>query len=105
MQLAREWELLVARIQTTPDLEHFLWPHSLAELMDVSQHGIVVVIAIYHHVCHALVITQGLPEPKHIPLPQFSLERAKGMQKTLKELLDMAGRVARDASRKAALSE
>lgn len=103
MQLAREWELLVEKIQVIPGLEHFLQPHSLTELMKASQDGIIVVIAIYHHECHALAITQDLPEPKHIPLPQFSLEKAEAMQKSLKELLDLAGRVARDVSRKAML--
>ena len=103
MQLAREWELLVEKIQVIPGLEYFLQPHSLTELMKAPQDGIIVVIAIYHHQCHALAITQELPGPKHIPLPQFSLEKAEAMQKSLKELLDLAGRVARDVSRKAML--
>ena len=103
MQLAREWELLVERIQAVPGLEHFLQPQPLTELMKASQRGIIVVIAIYHHECHALAITPELSEPKHIPLPHFSLEKAEDMQKDLKEILDMAGRVARDASRKATL--
>ncbi|KAH9933736.1 CHAT domain-containing protein [Fomitopsis serialis] len=100
-QLAREWELLVEKIQSTTGFEHFLQPHSLIELMQASQYGIIVVITVYQHQCHALVMQPGSSEPTHIPLFNFNYSKAEAMQKNLKDLLKNAGRAARDVTRSA----
>lgn len=101
--LAREWENIIKKIQSIPQFQQFLQPHGMAELTSASQYGIVIVITVYQHQCHALIIKQNSQQPIDLPLPEFSHQQAIDMQQTLKRLLHDAGRVARGSSRSARL--
>ncbi|KAH6902034.1 CHAT domain-containing protein, partial [Coprinopsis sp. MPI-PUGE-AT-0042] len=77
LSLARRWDDLLKTVRSIPGFESFLQPlpcSSLLQHLPVS--GPVVVINVGEQQCDAIALLAGLDEPLHIPLPNFSLEKA-----------------------------
>ncbi|KAH6911835.1 TPR-like protein [Coprinopsis sp. MPI-PUGE-AT-0042] len=89
LKLARRWEDLLKTVRSIPSFESFLQPlpcSSLLQHLPVS--GPVVVINVDKRRCDAIVLLAGLGEPLHIPLPDFSLEKASKYRDDLKATLE-----------------
>ncbi|KAF6745124.1 CHAT domain-containing protein [Ephemerocybe angulata] len=57
--------------------ESFLMPASCCAIMrNIPESGPIVIITLDKHRCDALALLAGLEEPIHIPLPNFTLEKA-----------------------------
>ncbi|KAH6888911.1 TPR-like protein [Coprinopsis sp. MPI-PUGE-AT-0042] len=89
LKLARRWDELLKTIRSIPGFESFLQPlpcSSLLQHLPVS--GPVVVINVDEQRCDAIALLAGLDEPLHIPLPDFSLEKANKYRGDLKANLE-----------------
>ncbi|KAF6755132.1 CHAT domain-containing protein [Ephemerocybe angulata] len=77
LKLARQWDDLLRTARTTPGFESFLMPLPCSTLLKhLPESGPVVVINIDDRRCDALALLAGADEPLHIPLPNFSIEKA-----------------------------
>ncbi|KAF5341257.1 hypothetical protein D9611_006153 [Ephemerocybe angulata] len=82
--LAREWEGLLRTARAIPGFGHFLKPAPCPTILQhLPDSGPVVIINIVETGCDALALLAGLDEPLHIPLPNFSLEKAKRYRRQL----------------------
>ncbi|KAH6881216.1 CHAT domain-containing protein [Coprinopsis sp. MPI-PUGE-AT-0042] len=89
LKLARRWDELLKTIRSIPGFESFLQPlpcSSLLQHLPVS--GPVVVINVDEQRCDAIALLVGLDKPLHIPLPDFSLEKANKYRGDLKANLE-----------------
>ncbi|KAH6890186.1 TPR-like protein [Coprinopsis sp. MPI-PUGE-AT-0042] len=89
LHLARQWDNLLKTVRSIPGFESFLQPlpcSSLLQHLPVS--GPVVVINVDEQRCDAIALLAGLDEPVHIPLPDFSLEKAIKYRDNLKANLE-----------------
>ncbi|KIJ46650.1 hypothetical protein M422DRAFT_249807 [Sphaerobolus stellatus SS14] len=77
--LATEYSQLIEQIHTLEGFNDFLQPKKLSELVHVAKNGPVVVINVHESHCDALVLhSYDSSEPIiHVPLPQFSQEKAE----------------------------
>ncbi|KAF6745766.1 CHAT domain-containing protein [Ephemerocybe angulata] len=77
LDLAKEWEGLLGTVRATPGFESFLRPPPCAFLMQhLPESGVIVVINVDKRRCDAIALRAGWDEPLHIPLPNFSTEKA-----------------------------
>ncbi|KAF6743695.1 hypothetical protein DFP72DRAFT_1098346 [Ephemerocybe angulata] len=77
LNLARKWDDLLRAARAIPGFEFFLMPSPCSLLMQHLPHsGPLIVININDRHCDALALRAGLDEPLHIPLPNFSVEKA-----------------------------
>ncbi|KAF6751383.1 CHAT domain-containing protein [Ephemerocybe angulata] len=77
LKLARRWDELLQAARAIPGFGAFLKPLPCSALLhDLPSSGYVVVINIDKKRCDAIALIPGKPAPFHIPLPQFSLEKA-----------------------------
>ncbi|KAF5309727.1 hypothetical protein D9611_014438 [Ephemerocybe angulata] len=77
LNLARKWDDLLRAARAIPGFEFFLMPSPCSLLMQHLPHsGPLIVININDRRCDALALRAGLDEPLHIPLPNFSVEKA-----------------------------
>ncbi|KAF6760947.1 hypothetical protein DFP72DRAFT_1062674 [Ephemerocybe angulata] len=82
--LAREWEGLLRTARAIPGFGHFLKPAPCPTILQhLPDSGPVVIINVVETGCDALALLAGLDEPLHIPLPNFSLEKAKRYRRQL----------------------
>ncbi|KAF6765443.1 TPR-like protein [Ephemerocybe angulata] len=89
--LAREWEELLTGVRSIPGFESFLQPSPCSILLQhLPPSGFVIVVNIDEHSCDAIVLVVGL-DPLHIPLPNFSLEKANKYRSDLKADLERQG--------------
>ncbi|PPQ74134.1 hypothetical protein CVT26_007177 [Gymnopilus dilepis] len=80
LMLTREREQLLMTIRETPGFNSFLRRKKCAELMAaVPYRGVFVIINSdkSKNRCDAIILVAGQEEPTHIPLEQFSCERAR----------------------------
>ncbi|KIJ30106.1 hypothetical protein M422DRAFT_187563 [Sphaerobolus stellatus SS14] len=77
--LAAEYKTIINQIRQLEGFESFLRPKKLSELLPAASNGPVVVINMHSSRCDALVLqTFDSSQPViHIPLPEFSFEKAK----------------------------
>ncbi|KAH6903346.1 CHAT domain-containing protein [Coprinopsis sp. MPI-PUGE-AT-0042] len=89
LSLAQRWDGLLQTVRSIPGFESFLQPLPCSSLLQhLPLSGPVVVINVDKQRCDAIALLAGHDEPLHIPLPDFSLEKAKRYQDDLKANLD-----------------
>lgn len=82
--LARQWNDLLETTRAIPGFESFLTPPPCHIIMqNLPDLGPIVVINIDENRCDALTLMDGLHEPLHVPLPNFSLGKATEYRDTL----------------------
>ncbi|KAJ3543663.1 hypothetical protein NMY22_g3061 [Coprinellus aureogranulatus] len=100
VNLAKQWDNLLREVRSKPGFETFLHPPTSATLLQhLPESGVVVVINVNEKRCDAIGLMAGLDEPLHIPLPNFSLEKAKKYRENLKHRLSANHLRVRDAGR------
>ncbi|KAH6915569.1 CHAT domain-containing protein [Coprinopsis sp. MPI-PUGE-AT-0042] len=81
LKLARQWDDLLKTVRSIPGFESFLLPLPCSSLLQhLPPSGPVVIINVDKQRCDAIALLAGLEEPLHIPLPNFSLEKANRYQ-------------------------
>ncbi|KAK0459039.1 CHAT domain-containing protein [Armillaria novae-zelandiae] len=90
-RLATEWDSLVETVRARPGFEDFLGPKRLATLKSAAKLGPVVLLNTFETRCDALVLIPGLDNVMHIPLEDFSYNRAKILQERLNKSLSALG--------------
>ncbi|KAI0684977.1 CHAT domain-containing protein [Cytidiella melzeri] len=88
--LAIEYDKLIAQIREHEGFESFLQPKKLAELIPACASGPVVVINVHESRCDALILQQP-GTVVHVPLPDFSYERAQELHRQLLSMLKSEG--------------
>ncbi|KAH6888936.1 CHAT domain-containing protein [Coprinopsis sp. MPI-PUGE-AT-0042] len=89
LKLARQWDDLLKTVRSIPSFESFLQPLPCSSLLQrLPATGPVVVINIDEQRCDAIALLAGLDKPLHIPLPNFSLEKANKYRNNLKANLE-----------------
>ncbi|KAH6888869.1 TPR-like protein [Coprinopsis sp. MPI-PUGE-AT-0042] len=89
LKLARRWDDLLKRVRSIPGFESFLQPVPCSYLLrHLPASGPVVVINVDEQRCDAIALLAGLDKPLHIPLPDFSLEKANKYRGDLKTNLE-----------------
>ncbi|KAF8885229.1 hypothetical protein CPB84DRAFT_1850430 [Gymnopilus junonius] len=90
LELAEEWDQLLAKVRTIPRFKDFLRPPRCTDLLsDLPKSGIVVMITAHqdelkvYDSCDALVLVPGSEAPRHIPLKGFSYNRGEVLRKNL----------------------
>ncbi|TEB20251.1 hypothetical protein FA13DRAFT_244578 [Coprinellus micaceus] len=97
-ELANEWEDLLRMVRSIPGFEDFLQPSSYATLQRyLPPSGSVVVINVTEERCDAIALTADSNDPLHIPLPNFTLEKAHELRRELQSTLEASGVRMREA--------
>ncbi|TFK24228.1 hypothetical protein FA15DRAFT_669775 [Coprinopsis marcescibilis] len=92
LELAKEWNLLLARARVIPGFEDFLRPVPIPKLLNnLPRFGAIVVINVYGSRCDAIALSHAEDAPIHIPLPEFSLQKAGKLRDDLIKLLAAYG--------------
>ncbi|KDR73388.1 hypothetical protein GALMADRAFT_1341969 [Galerina marginata CBS 339.88] len=92
IRLAKEWDQLLTEVRAMPHFENFLKPASCSTLLKhIPDSGPVVVINIHKDRSDALALVSGIKEPLHIPLLEFSYEKAHNLRTHLKTHLLNSG--------------
>ncbi|KAF6755206.1 CHAT domain-containing protein [Ephemerocybe angulata] len=77
LDLARKWDELLKTARAIPGFESFLMQSPCSTVMqNLPESGPIIVINVDANRCDALALLSGLDEPLHIPLPNFSMEKA-----------------------------
>ncbi|KAH6881201.1 CHAT domain-containing protein [Coprinopsis sp. MPI-PUGE-AT-0042] len=89
LNLARRWDDLLKTVRSIPGFECFLQPLPCSSLLQhLPESGPVVVINVDEQRCDAIALLTGQDKPIHIPLPDFSLEKANKYRGDLKANLE-----------------
>ncbi|CAE6416535.1 unnamed protein product [Rhizoctonia solani] len=72
LDLAAQWELLLAEARQLPGLDDFLQPQNVQELKKAASDGPLVIINTHPSRCDALIIFPGHEDVMHVPLDRFS---------------------------------
>ncbi|KAF6765332.1 CHAT domain-containing protein [Ephemerocybe angulata] len=76
--LAKKWADLLRRARALPGFESFLKPSPCSAIMShLPESGPIIVSNVDECRCDALALLAGMEEPLHIPLPNFSIDKAK----------------------------
>ncbi|KAI0318801.1 CHAT domain-containing protein [Amylostereum chailletii] len=96
--LADEWERTAEEVRKIDGFEEFLRPQRLSTLLCAAQEGPVVLLTVNGSRCDALIITEDSGHPvSRVPLDNFTEDKAKQLQKKLREILATSSFRARDA--------
>ncbi|KAL5638293.1 hypothetical protein ACGC1H_005097 [Rhizoctonia solani] len=90
-RLAIEYNSLLDQIRQLPGLENFLKPAQASTLMHGVRSGPVVVVNCHAARCDALVLLPGLEEIRHLPLPEFTEDKARQARSELEASLRRKG--------------
>ncbi|KAF8642082.1 hypothetical protein AX16_009698 [Volvariella volvacea WC 439] len=92
--LVSEREDLINRIRRLPGFETFLFPRTIDQLREATQHGPIVILnaSRYPDRCDALIMLPELEEVIHIPLPKMTHSRARALQHQFASLITTSGR-------------
>ncbi|TEB31151.1 hypothetical protein FA13DRAFT_1733081 [Coprinellus micaceus] len=83
-QLASEWARLLENVREIPGFESFLRPLRCAAILEhLPSSGHVVVLNVCKLRCDAIVLGARSDELQHIPLPSFTLQKAKQYRRML----------------------
>ncbi|KAF6741570.1 CHAT domain-containing protein [Ephemerocybe angulata] len=104
LDLAKEWEKVLATVRAIPEFESFLQPRPCSAIMQhLPSEGFVVVLNVHGKRCDAIALSASFEKPLHIPLPDFLPETAKKLAVNLTSELQSHGlRVREGASDRAA---
>ncbi|KAF5311234.1 hypothetical protein D9611_013034 [Ephemerocybe angulata] len=84
VNLARQWDDLLAKVRANPGFENFLKPSPWYTLLQhLPELGYVVVINVDERRCDAIALLAGQDKPLHIPLPDFSLAKCNEYRMSL----------------------
>ncbi|QRV88374.1 CHAT domain protein [Ceratobasidium sp. AG-Ba] len=88
-RLAEDWERLLDQARLIPGFGDFLMPPKATDIASYIKDGLAVVINVHPFRCDALVVKNNLPNGScmHIPLPNFSYEKAQIAHTRLNNLL------------------
>lgn len=96
---AREWEELLTTVRSIQGFEDFLRPPTCSSLLThLPIHGPIVVINVHKDRCDAIAMFDGMDEPVHIPLPDFSSAKASDYHAKLHSRLQAQGLRMREES-------
>ncbi|CAE6511495.1 unnamed protein product [Rhizoctonia solani] len=90
-RLAKEYNGLLVQIRGLPGFDDFLRPMKATGLVRAARTGPVVVINCHKGHCDALLILLGEQSVAHVPLPNFSAEKAQEARQTLEGSLRCKG--------------
>ncbi|KAF6748303.1 CHAT domain-containing protein, partial [Ephemerocybe angulata] len=91
-KLAQQWDELLQTARAIPGFENFLKPSPSSTLLrHLPDSGPIIVINVDEGRCDAIALLAGVDEPLHIPLPNFSLDKAKKDRTDLKLHLRSGG--------------
>jgi tetratricopeptide (TPR) repeat protein len=86
--LAQQWEELLHQVRAIPGFESFLQPEKCSSLLkNLPEFGVIIVVNVHEVQCDAIALLDGLDDPLHIPLPNFSEEKAKQHRRVLGQQL------------------
>ena len=88
--LAIARDKLLQEIRGLPGFERFLRHKEFSQLRASAHSGPVVILNAAKTRCDALIVLSEIDHVLHVPLPDFSLTRTKGLQNMLKSLLGPA---------------
>lgn len=74
--LALEWEQLLKRARDIPEFQDLMRPRKAKELMCAATDGPIAVINVHESRCDALIILPHCEDIVHVPLENFSPEKA-----------------------------
>lgn len=94
-RLAERWEALVSQARQLSGFETFLLPKTAPELMFAAQSGPIVAVNVDESRCDALVLIPGRSEVSHIPLVDFSYEKATSISARFQGLVRSRGLASR----------
>ncbi|TEB25883.1 hypothetical protein FA13DRAFT_1713728 [Coprinellus micaceus] len=104
-QLASERDRILGHIRAIPGFETFLQPlRCTAILSHLPPSGPVVVLNVHEDRCDAIALRDGSDEVLHIPLPSFTLQKAKWYQRMLTAQLKEHQRRIQDVEQTSELS-
>ncbi|QRV73556.1 CHAT domain protein [Ceratobasidium sp. AG-Ba] len=88
-RLAEDWEKLLDQARLIPGFDDFLMPPKAVDIASYVKYGVAVVVNVHPSRCDALVVKNNLPSGNcmHIPLPNFSHEKARIARTRLNNLL------------------
>ncbi|KAJ6613201.1 CHAT domain-containing protein [Mycena sp. CBHHK59/15] len=90
---ADERNQLLKQIRELPGFERFLLPKGISELLLAATVGPVVLLNVSEYGCDALILMQGLAdEVIHVPLPEFTVQKARLLGESLGLLVQGAAR-------------
>ncbi|KDN39147.1 hypothetical protein RSAG8_09054, partial [Rhizoctonia solani AG-8 WAC10335] len=95
-RLATEYNSLLAKTRQLPGFENFLQPMKAKGLMRAARGGPIVVINCHKNRCDALFILPGHEEITHLPLPNFTQDKAQKAHSVLVSSLKQKGLRQRD---------
>ncbi|KAG8749544.1 hypothetical protein FRC11_011205, partial [Ceratobasidium sp. 423] len=84
-RMAKEYENLLVQARNLPGFENFLQPMNADALVHATRHGPIVVINCYSAHCDALLILPGQGDIHHVPLPNFTGQKAQSMRLELEQ--------------------
>ncbi|CEL55876.1 hypothetical protein RSOLAG1IB_01888 [Rhizoctonia solani AG-1 IB] len=90
-RMAKEYGDLLSRARKFPGFEDFLRPMKSKDLVRAARHGPIVVINCHSDQCDALVITPGQDTVNHVPLPNFTGEKARSARSEIESSLRSKG--------------
>ncbi|KDN41593.1 hypothetical protein RSAG8_07394, partial [Rhizoctonia solani AG-8 WAC10335] len=90
-RLAVEYNDMLPKIRQLPGFEAFLQPMKADRLIRVARGGPIVVINCHTDRCDALFILPGHEEITHLPLPNFTEDKARQTRSELGSLLRQKG--------------
>ncbi|EUC59239.1 aromatic di-alanine and TPR containing protein [Rhizoctonia solani AG-3 Rhs1AP] len=90
-RLALDYNALLGHARTLPGFENFLQPMKAKDLLRVAQYGTVVVINCYMDHCDALLVIPGQAHVSHLPLPDFTADKAHHARSEMENALRNKG--------------
>ncbi|KAF9523017.1 CHAT domain-containing protein [Crepidotus variabilis] len=97
VELAQEWTRLLDRIRTIPTFHNFLRPPDANSILSqLPQDGPVIFINVLHVRCDAMILLHGADEALHVPLDNFSYQKAVRLCTKLRNHLEFHGLRVRD---------
>ncbi|KAG8705369.1 hypothetical protein FRC09_002994 [Ceratobasidium sp. 395] len=90
-RLAEKREELLESIRRLSGFEHFLEPIAFDKLANNVKDGAVVVIIMHEFGCDSLVVQSGSQDVIHVPLDNFSIEKAKAAHTQLQKYVNGLG--------------
>ena len=98
LELAQEWNQLLAKVRTLPDFEDFIQPLSYSVISEhLPKSGPVILINVHKDRCDALALVPDTNRPIHIPLSEFTYEKSVALRDHLQANLLASGIRMREA--------
>ncbi|KAG8795379.1 hypothetical protein FRC12_015205 [Ceratobasidium sp. 428] len=81
--LANERDKLIDEIRLKPGFDDFLRPSKASTIISHVQHGATVILAVHELRCDAIIIESDAHDIAHVPLPDFSRQKAEVLRQEL----------------------